>query len=205
MVAAGTGETLELTGMPWKRCLEGVEKGDIAGAFAASYTDERAKYAVYPMAEGKLDRTRRLHTDGYTLLRLKGSSVGWDGNTFSNLTGPIGTQAAYSIASDLVRWGVSVDSNSDTPETLLRRFGAGQLQAIALLTGEAQFAMRKPYLADRVEIVSPPLTEKPYFLIFGRGYYDKNRKTVDDLWSMIEKIRESAEYKAMQPGEQSSR
>ncbi len=205
MVAAGTGEKLELIGMPWKRCLDGVEKGGIAGAFAASYTDDRAKYAVYPMAEGKLDRTRRLHTDGYTLLRLKGSSVGWDGNKFSNLTGPIGTQAAYSIASDLVRWGATVDSNSDTPETLLRRFGAGQLQAIALLTGEAQFALRKPYLAGKVEIISPPLSEKSYFLIFGRDYYDKNRKIADDLWSMIAKVRESAEYKALQSSEQPSR
>ena len=198
MVAAGTGEKLELIGMPWKRCLEGVEKGDIAGAFAASYTDERARYAVYPMAEGKLDHARRLHADGYTLLRLKGSSVGWDGSKFSNLTGQIGTQASYSIASDLVKWGATVDSNSDTPETLLRRFGAGQLQAIALLTGEAQFALRKPYLAGKVEIVSPPLSEKPYFLIFGRGYYDRNRKTVDDLWSMIAKVRESAEYKTIE-------
>jgi polar amino acid transport system substrate-binding protein len=88
---------------------------------------------------------------------------------------------------------------------LLRRFGAGQLQAVALLTGEAQFALRKPYLADKVEMVSPPLSEKPYFLIFGRGYYDKNRKTADDLWSMIAKIRESADYKARESGEQPAR
>jgi polar amino acid transport system substrate-binding protein len=89
--------------MPWKHCPEGVEKGGIAGAFAASYTDERAKYAVYPLAGGKPDPLRRLHTDGYTLLRLKGSTVGWDGHKFSNLSGPIGTQAAYSIVADLVR------------------------------------------------------------------------------------------------------
>jgi polar amino acid transport system substrate-binding protein len=205
MVAAKTGEKLELTGMPWKQCLEGVKKGTIDGAFAASYSDERAKFAAYPMADGKLDRTRRLHTDGYTLLRLKGSKVGWDGRKFSNLTGAIGTQSSYSIIADLTRWGAKVDSNSDTPETLLKRFGSGQLQAIALLTGEARFALKKPYLANKVEIVSPPLTEKPYFLIFGRGYYDKNQKKADDIWSMIEQVRESAEYKAREPRDQSSR
>jgi polar amino acid transport system substrate-binding protein len=196
MVAAKTGEKLELTGMPWKKCLEGVKNGTIDGAFAASYSDERAKFAVYPLAEGKPDRSRRMYTDGYSLLRLKGSKVGWDGRKLSNLTGAIGTQASYSIAADLTRWGAKVDSNSDTPETLLKRFGSGQLQAIALMTGEARFAMKKPYLANKVEIVSPPLTEKPYFLILGRGYYDKNRKKVDDIWSMIETVRESAEYKA---------
>ena len=204
-VAAKTGEKLELTGMPWKQCLEGVKKGTIDGAFAASYSDERAKFAVYPLAEGKPDRARRLHTDGYTLLRLKGSKVGWDGRRFSNLTGAVGTQASYSIAADLARWGAKVDSNADTPETLLKRFGAGQLQAIALLTGEARFAMKKPYLANKVEMVSPPLTEKPYFLIFGRGYYDKNRMKVDNIWSAIETVRESTEYKARETRDQSSR
>ena len=204
-IAAASGEKLELIGMPWKRCLEGIEKGEIAAAFAASYTDERAKYAVYPLLGGKPDPSRRLHTDGYTLLRLKGSNVGWDGRKFSNLSGPIGTQAAYSIATDLARWGAKVDSNSDTPETLLRRFGSGQLQAVALLTGEAKFALKKPYLAEKVEIVSPPLSEKPYFLIFSRSYYEQNRKAADDLWSMIAKVRESADYKASASGEQSSR
>lgn len=205
MVAAKTGEKLELTGIPWKQCLEGVKKGTMDGAFAASYSEERAKFAVYPLADGKPDRARRLHTDGYTLLRLKGSKVGWDGRTFSNLTGPIGTQASYSIAADLVRWGAKVDSNADTPETLLKRFGAGQLQAIALLTGEARFAMKKPYLANRVELVSPPLTEKPYFLIFGKGYYERNRLKVEEIWSMIETVRESTEYKAQETRAQSSR
>jgi polar amino acid transport system substrate-binding protein len=205
MVAAKTGNKLELTSMPWKQCLEGVKKGTIDGAFAASYSDERAKFAVYPMADGKLDPARRMHTDGYTLLRLKGSKVGWDGRKFSNLTGPIGTQSSYSIIADLTKLGVKVDSNSDTPETLLKRFGAGQLQAIALLTGEARFAMKKPYLANRVELVSPPLTEKPYFLIFGKGYYDRNRLKAEEIWSMIETVRESTEYKAQETRAQSSR
>ncbi len=201
MVAEGTGVKLEVVGMPWKDCLAGVQKGEIAGAVAASYNDERAQYAVYPMANGKPDASRRLHTDGYTLLRLTGSKVGWDGKTFSNLTGPIGTQAAYSVAADLVKWGAQVDSNSDTPETLLRRFGTGQLAAIALLTGEAKRAMKSPYLANKVEIVSPPLSEKHYFVIFGRDYYDKNRKTVDEIWAMIAKVRESADYKAKESAE----
>lgn len=196
MVAANVGEKFDLQPMPWKDCLESIKKGAVDGAFAASHTTERAEFAVYPMADGKPDPSKRMHTDGYTLLRLKGSKLSWNGSKFSNLSGPIGTQAAYSIIADLKKWGATVDSNADTPETLLRRFGSGQIPAIALLTGEAKHTMKNPYLAGKVEIVSPPLTEKPYFLIFSRSYYDKNRKTADALWSMVAKLRESAEYKA---------
>lgn len=200
MVAANMGDKLELRPMPWKDCMEELKKGVVDGAFAASYTAERAGFAAYPMVdgkpEGKPDVSKRLHIDGYTLLRLKGSKVSWNGSKFSNLSGPIGTQAAYSIIADLKKWGATVDSNADTPETLLRRFGSGQIQAIALLTGEAKHTMKSPYLAGKVELISPPLIEKPYFLIFSHRYYDKNRNTADEVWAKIAKLRESAEYKA---------
>lgn len=195
-VAAERGEKFDLRPMPWKDCMEEVKQGTVDGAFAASYTAERAAFAVYPMADGKPDPARRLHTDGYTLLRLKGSKVSWNGSKFSNLSGPIGTQAAYSIIGDLKKWGATVDSNADTPETLLRRFGSGQLQAIALTTGQARKTLQSPYLANKVEIVSPPLTEKPYFVIFSRSYYAKQEKTADDIWAAVARVRESSTYKA---------
>jgi hypothetical protein len=49
------------------------------------------------------------------------------------------------------------------------------------------------------------LTEKPYFLIFGRSYYDKNQKKADEIWSMISTVRESTDYKAQEIRVQSSR
>ncbi len=195
-VAEERNEKFELRPMPWKDCLEDLKKSVVDGAFAASYTAERAEFAVYPMADGKPDPTRRLYTDGYTLLRLKGSKVTWNGSKFGNLSGPIGTQAAYSIITDLKKWGATVDSNADIPETLLRRFGSGQLQAIALLTGQAKKTLQSPYLANKVEIVSPPLTEKPYFVIFNRNYYAKQAKTADGIWASVAKVRESSTYKA---------
>jgi len=196
MVAASLGEKFDLRPMPWKDCMDDLKNAKVDGAFAASYTAERAEFAAYPMAEGKPDPSLRLHTDGYTLLRLKGSKVSWNGSKLSNLSGPIGTQAAYSIIGDLKKWGATVDSNADTPDTLLRRFGAGQIQVIALTTGQAKKTMQSPYLAGKVELVSPPLTEKPYFLIFSRAYYDKNRKAAGEIWSGIAKVRNSAEYQA---------
>lgn len=39
--------------MPWNRALNLVERGGADGAFAASYTAERAAYAAYPMRNGK--------------------------------------------------------------------------------------------------------------------------------------------------------
>lgn len=196
MASKESSEKFEMIALPWKRCLHSVEKGAMAGAFAASYSEERAQFAVYPMAAGKLDGTRRLMNDGYTLYRAKGSNVNWDGSKFSNLNGPIGTQASYSIAADLVKWGATVESSSHSPEALLRAVAGGYLQAVALLTAEGRYAVKKSEFGDRIEMVSPPLTEKPYFLIYGKNYYEKNRKMADDLWLRIAKARESTEYKA---------
>lgn len=197
MASKKTGTTYELVALPWKRCLMEVEKGEVAGAFPASFSEERAKFAAYPMTDSnKPDIEKRLNTDGYTLYRRKGSNVSWDGNKFSNLTEPIGTQASYSIIPDLIKWGAKVDTQTRKPETLMRALADGHLQSVALLTGQGNYAAKNPAYADKVEAVDPPLVSKPYYLIINKEHYEKNRKNIDALWAAIATERNSAQYKA---------
>lgn len=191
-----TGVTYELVALPWKRCLMEVEKGEVAGAFPASFSEERAKFAAYPMTDNKPDAEKRLNTDGYTLYRLKGNNVSWDGSKFSNLTGPIGTQASYSIIPDLIKWGAKVDTQTRKPETLMRALVDGHLQSVALLTGQGSYTLKNPAYAGKVEAVDPPLVSKPYYLIISKEHYEKNRKSIDALWTAIATERNSAQYKA---------
>lgn len=196
MASKKTGTSYELVALPWKRCLLEVEKGEVAGAFPASFSEERAKFAAYPMTESnKPDADKRLNTDGYTLYRRKGSNVSWDGSKFSNLTGPIGTQASYSIIPDLIKWGAKVDTQTRKPETLMRALVDGHLQSVALLTGQGNYAVKNPAYADKVEAVDPPLVSKPYYLIINKEHYEKNRKSIDALWAAIATERNSAQYK----------
>ena len=193
--AAKVGVKLEIQMFPWKRCLGAVEDGSIHGAIAASYKDERAKFAVYPTKDGKPDADRRLHTEEYSLYRAKGGTVSWDGTKFSNLSGSIGAQRGYSIIDNLKKWEAKVDEGGALPKDNMKKIIGGQVQGVALTSQEGDILLNSPEFAGKIEKVATPLIQKPYFTIFGKDYYSKNQKTVDSLWSTMATIRESKDYK----------
>jgi len=180
---------------PWKRCLSSIALGEVDGGFAASYSEERAAFAAYPRtADGALDATRRLKVDGYSLYRRKGTSAYWDGKRFVNLTGRIGSQLGYASAAELRKYGAVVYESSDSPETAMKHLVAGDLQLLALMTHEGDRQLSNPELARKVEKVASPFASKPYFVIFNKGFYDANAKSVEAFWSGLAGARESAGF-----------
>jgi len=194
--AAKAGVKLDIAILPWKRCLSAVEDKSMDGAIAASYKDDRAKFAVYPMSGDKPDESRRLHNEEYSLYRAKGGNIAWDGNKFSNLTGTIGAQRGYSIIDNLKKWGAKVDEGGALPKDNMKKVIGGQVQAVALTTQEGDLLLSAPDFAGKIEKLSPPLIQKPYYVIFGKEFYSKNQKVVDTLWANAATIRESKDYKA---------
>jgi polar amino acid transport system substrate-binding protein len=196
MAAAKAGVKLDIAVLPWKRCLGEVESGAIAGAIAASYKEERAKFAMYPSVGDKPDPARRLYTDSYTLYRATGNKLAWDGSKFAELTGSIGAQRGYSINDDLKKWGAKVDEGSGHAKDNFKKLVGGQVQGVALNTLQGDLISASSEFKGKVEKVSPPLIEKPYYVIFGKDFYSKNQKAVDGFWDVLAKTRDSKEYKA---------
>ena len=196
LAAERSGVKVRQIALPWKRCQTLVERGEIAGAFGASYNEERAAYATYPTtAEGRLDVARRLKTDGYTLYRRRGEGAGWDGRQFVNLAGPVGAQLGYSVVSDLKKLGVEVEEGPTSTEANMRKLLAGRVQLVALLTQQGDDLLDNPEFLGQVEKVQPPLTDKPYFVIFGKGVFQRQRRAVEDFWKGLAAARESKEFR----------
>ncbi|WP_137937862.1 transporter substrate-binding domain-containing protein [Chitinivorax sp. B] len=195
-VAKKSGLKLEMTAVPWKRCLNDLQSGTMDGAFAASYKADRAEFSAYPSKDGKPDPARRMMFDSYSLYRLKGSSVGWDGSKFQNLSGPIGTQPGYSVIDVLKQAGAQVDDGAKTADDTLRKLVSNRIAAAALLTpeGDNSIATNSEF-TGKLERVPTPLVEKPYFLIFSKPFQAKYPSTANQVWDAVASVRESAEYK----------
>lgn len=187
-----------VTPKPWKRCLLELNAGVVDAAFKSSYSAERAaEGAVYPMQGDKPDADKRLLIDSYSLFRIKGSKVEWDGQQL-RADGVLGAQSGFSVVAQLKGLGAQVDDGNRLALGSLQKLAAGRVVAVALQTqeGDAQLE-QNPELAARIERVSPVLVEKPYFLVFSRAYYARHETQVRAIWATIAKVRESAEYKAL--------
>lgn len=196
LVEKQMGLSMEITPLPWKRCLAELKSGNMDGAFKISYSPGRAaEIGTYPMQGDKLDASKRLLTDSYSLYRLKGSAVSWDGKTLK-ASGPIGAQTGFSIVEQLKALGASVDEGGRAPGNHLQKLLLGRLAAVALQTeeGDANIA-NNPEFRAKIEKMSPVLVEKPYFLIFSRQFYAHHPGYAQQVWDTVESVRESAEYR----------
>jgi len=193
------GVPVKLLPMPWKQCLAEVKSGAVDGAINASWAADRAEYAVYPVKlDGEADATKRMYRATYALYRLKGSGLGFDGQKLVGAEGAlIGAPTGYSVVGQLTKLGAKVDDSANATGEILKRLVAGKYAAVALQTTEADDTLHD--VADiraKVERVSPPLAEKPYFTVFSKAFYGKHQLTAKELWRLEGKTRESAEFKA---------
>jgi polar amino acid transport system substrate-binding protein len=189
------GGKIEVVPLPWKRCLEEIKAGTMDAAFKISYSAERAaELGNYPMVENKPDASKRMLMDSYSLYRLKGAAVEWDGKVLK-MTGSAGAQSGFSVVGQLKSLGVTVDDGSRSPGDNLKKLLSGRFQVLALQTeeGDANVA-GNPEFNGKIERIKPFLVEKPYFFIFSKAFTLKNPDYVKEVWDSIGRVRESAEY-----------
>ncbi len=196
--AKRTQMRLEFRALPWKRCLAMLQANEVEGAFAASFSADRLEVGVYPGGKTP-DAAKRMHVDRYMLLRRKGDALSWDGKSFKNLNGAIGSQLGYSIGAQLRAMGVNVDEGSQDPLSLVRKLIAGRISAAALGGSDAAGLMSsQPWLAAEVEVLPIALTEKPYFLMLSHAFVKAAPASAARLWDAIEEVRNSAPYRKLE-------
>lgn len=188
------GVDLVFKRMPWKRCILQLQKNQIDGAFEVSFKPAREEYAVYPSAEGALDQRRYLHSLSYFLYTLEDSPVQWDGVKVTNLKSALVGVAGYSIVNDLrsegypVLEGVSQKANL---EMLLRGRVDGLTQIDTMTNG---LIAASPKKFSSVKQHPIPLRNKLYYLVFSKGFMNKNTKLAEAMWDQLANIRESGLY-----------
>lgn len=201
MVEKQVGSKIEVVPLPWKRCLEEVKAGTMDAVFKISFSAARqAELGNYPMADDKPDANRRILVDSYSLYRLKGAAVEWDG-TVLKAVGNVGAQSGFSVVDQLKGLGAKVDDSVRSADDNLKKLVAGRIVALALQTEEGDISVdANPEFKGKVERIKPFLVEKPYYLIFSKQFSAKNPDHTKEVWDAIGRVRESAEYKNVVKG-----
>jgi polar amino acid transport system substrate-binding protein len=190
------GVKLCLYPLPWKRCQESLKDGVMDGIFAASFNPERMEIGVYPMVADEPDNTQAMMQESYSLYRLKGSAVQWDGKKLT-VTGLVGAQPGYSIVRHLQQLGANVDEGARSVDSNLKKLMLRRVNAVALQTLEGDnFLRSNPEFADKIEKVGPKLVEKAYFLMLSKPFVAKYGDFAKELWKSVTDVREAADYKA---------
>jgi polar amino acid transport system substrate-binding protein len=187
--AQAVGCKLNWIRLPNRRVQTDMERGQADAMLMYSYNPERAKYAVYPMKDGKPDGSFRLAALSYYVYVKSSSPTGWDGKQFSSLTGPVGVNAGYSVAVDLTKMGLMVDEARSTEQNFTK-LRMGRISVYVMQDGPADLVIEDGQLSD-VQKLPLPFSTKDYFLPFSQRYFDTSSTEGLRLWEQIGKTKKS--------------
>jgi len=189
------GINIKMKPIMWTRGLELIKAGLADGIIDASYNDERAAYAVYPMKAGKPDPTKMLRLTSYSLYKNKDSTITWDGEKIDNIDGDIVSIGSFAIVKDLRKMGVEVKEEPNMP-WILRSLAIGKYKAAAMVSVAIDDYMEEnPTLKGNIIKVEPPLKRKEYYLIFSKKFYNERTELANAIWDAIEDYKSTDDYR----------
>lgn len=184
--------------LPWKRCQIEAQNGKLDGLIAASFTKERTKWGVYPTQKnGSLNRNLRLHTDSFTVFKIKKSLIRFENGKFINLgLNKIGVQLGYSVGTDLVEQGYPIYSSFSTANDLILALDSSAINVAVLQKYATLKALSdNPKLKNNIVELQPPFKVADQYLLFTKKFYSTNQEISHRIWKAISVARESADYK----------
>ena len=186
--ARQVGINLKITRLPSKRVLDNLEKGQSDAALIFSYSDDRAKYAVYPMKKGNPDSNRKIYNVGYAVYKQKNSPLEWDGKQFLNLKGTIGSILGWSVNEELSKMGLKVEEVKTHTQNL-EKLKLGRVDAVV---GPEEVIDYLIIINEykNIEKMQKPFSEKPYFVIFNKKFKERNSEIIEKFWDKIGEIRD---------------
>jgi len=186
--------TATFTLAPWQRALYLVENNAVDGVFVASYTAERAAYAVYPLKSGSPDPTKAIKGYTYSLFVRVDVPMSWDGRNVGGRDRRVLVERGSAGVGIAKRLGLDPIEIAGTDKMLpmLAEKRAGGIIGIDLNV-EAELAKR-PDLAASIKELKPPLEAKLGYVIFSKSFYAKQKDLVECFWSALGRIRITPAY-----------
>ncbi len=196
-----SGWTVTLQVLSGRRCLVEVAAGRADATVGLSHTPERAQTFRFPMRgngpESGPDTSLALRQDAYTLYRLRGSGVQWNGQRLTvKPGGAVLVQSGHSVAALLRELGVPVSETERSAFMVLSKLRLGEVEAAAVFTSEGQVLRRSHPQFDVLEPMSPALARKHYYVVFGEPFARQHEADLPELWRAFHQASKAPAYQA---------
>ncbi len=189
------GVEIKFVRLPVKRTHLYLKLNRVDALFGASYKTSRLAMGWYPTTnrkhDGPPDPSRRLSTYSYSLYKLEGSQVDWDGKNFLNLKQNMrfGASVATSIVGDMRKKGLNINEcrNWRCNVDMLR---LKRVSGVFLLNVTADYLLELKRLKGIVK-VNPPIIAKHYYLMISDGFVKKHPEHAQKIWDALGLVRET--------------
>jgi len=195
LIAERKGYTLQIQEIPWKRCLEMAEKGEMDIVYSASKKAEREVFLYYPQTQ--------LHTTRYVFATKPNTQTDWaTSKDPKSLPQPVGSVLGYSVTDELKSKQVKVDDGASSDPQNLDKFLGGRVQSFIIEESVLKSLLEGKYAKNKseVEILEPPYEDKKDYYITISKKSSQGEKILKDFEAELQKMKNEGEiekiYKA---------
>lgn len=190
------GADVKFAPVPWKRALDMVRNGGADGAFSASFSEERAAFAAYPLKSGLPDTKKAMKSYGYSLYVSADSELNWDGKavTGSGQNRKLLVEADSFGATLVAQIGLEpmpVSNYKSMVRMVAEKRAPGM---VGIDTTVEQILAGDPTLATRIKKLQPPVGIQHAYVIFAKTFYAQNLALVECFWTALAEIRSKPAY-----------
>lgn len=178
---------LQLTRLPWKRCLAALEAGQV-DAVIASFQPERLALGQYPMQDQQPDPERGFGAHQTCLVSHKDARWYWDGRRFYGVdelivARPLGYAPLKSPSQQKITMHYTLSGTMD-----LALLAKGRIHAVTTLCQIAGQAIRSAAIkAQSLKVLYPPLYSNTGYLVFSKQFYQRHPELAAALWQQLVK------------------
>lgn len=199
--AKGASLQIEFLRLPLPRCRALLLNGAIDGLFAAPILVHTESFAFPRLADRQIDRSRRVMTIEYILVRRAGTHFDWDGREFSPEAQPlIGVRRGVAILMErLTAVGARVDDGAISYEQALSKLVAGRthLAVVPRHSLQAYLANSKSTEPEssKLEALRTPLHTQDFYIAIRPDLDPVRRSTAESFWQEIGRLRDLEAYR----------
>jgi polar amino acid transport system substrate-binding protein len=183
------GYDLEISSMPWKRCLYGIKHGTFDAILSVSYKSNRNEYMYYPEdAEYSEKSELRVTSAEYVIVSCSDNPYVWDGDDQS-LPEPVRIAFGSGTADRLKEKNIYVETARSDKNiyAMLKRDKTG---VVLSYKASAEAMLRTERYKNIMKILPIPYISKSYYMgISRKGQI--SFKEAQIIWEEIAKIRDN--------------
>lgn len=164
-IAAQLSLEVEITSLPWERCLKMNETGEMDGIFSVSKKPDRELYLLYPQHE--------IQNVSYVLAVLKDKQSDWnDQKNTASIPQPIGSPQGFSVTQSLKELKtVQVDDSAPSDQVNIQKLMNNRVESIAISPEVLSNLLQGKAEEGQIKTLSPPYQDsKKYYIAISRKY-----------------------------------
>lgn len=171
---------------PWRRCFAEASEGSLHGILPVVYSDSTRQVLRFPEVDGRPDESLQLDSVRILVMRLRGSTVDWDGQHFSGLQRPVLYLRGMKILDDyFAHSGLQADSSVRNVRSLGLMLLRNRSSVAVDLEWRVKRLMQDEPFHSSIEVLPKPLLIVPSYLGISPALQAEQPDFVAQLWRDI--------------------